>query len=203
MSAFLGPIHHMLFEKIKFQNTFTDKLLNAYGNGRIYEDVLNNTEDIPKGQLEDIIDQSNIHGSLQEMIAKVEYRLAYVLYLLKKEKGFSLDEAVDLAKEYGMRTREAELGENKFYTAIEAYTMVSGKLLNGMPCDRIQEILDKDEAAVLWQDRLDIHKKYWDAAKSDIRDFYKIRGAMIAGLIGENFNYNEVEPYKFQIVRTN
>ena len=35
-------------------------------------------------------------------------------------------------------------------------------MLNGMPCDRVEEMLDSTEDSFRWRDRLDIHADYWE-----------------------------------------
>ncbi len=199
MSAFLGPIHHMLYGKIKFQNDFTNRLISELATTEIAAEIDKIAENIPTGLIEDIVDQNNIHASLQEMISKIEKRLAIVVTLLKAN-GITMDKLILLAKDYG---RENALSENfeSPKDAIEAYTMLSTKLVNGMPCDRVQVILQKDKDSVLWQDRMDIHQKYWNEIGGDAGDFYILRQAVIQGILGSAFKVEEVGPYMFQLER--
>lgn len=66
MSAFLGPIHFWLYNKIGKQEELTKAIASmAAGNGWI-SDRTAYIRDLPA--LEDVIDESNIHGWLQDQI---------------------------------------------------------------------------------------------------------------------------------------
>ena len=65
MSAFLGSIHYWLYNKIQFQDNLVKSLASKLG----CEEVINvNTQigALPGGYLQDIIDEGNIHGWLQD-----------------------------------------------------------------------------------------------------------------------------------------
>ena len=74
MSEFLGPIHYMMYEKIKFQDKITNYLLD--GNTSEVDRINNPVSNEP---LESLIDQDNIHGWLDYIIDVVENRLHYAL----------------------------------------------------------------------------------------------------------------------------
>lgn len=70
MSAFLGPIHFWLYNKIGKQEELTKAIASmAAGNGWI-SDRTAYIRDLPA--LEDVIDESNIHGWLQDQILSTE-----------------------------------------------------------------------------------------------------------------------------------
>ena len=57
MSEFLGPIHYMMYDKIKFQDKITNYLLD--GNTSEVDKV---NEPVSTKSLENLIDQDNIHS---------------------------------------------------------------------------------------------------------------------------------------------
>lgn len=74
MSAFLGTIHFWLYNKIGKQEELTKAIASmAAGNGWI-SDRTAYIRDLPA--LEDVIDESNIHGWLQDQIHDAETRYA-------------------------------------------------------------------------------------------------------------------------------
>ena len=74
MSAFLGPIHFWLYNKIGKQEELTKAIASmAAGNGWI-SDRTAYIRDLPA--LEDVIDESNIHGWLQDQIHDAKTRYA-------------------------------------------------------------------------------------------------------------------------------
>lgn len=202
MSAFLGPIHYMLFAKIKFQDNFcnflTDKANLKKDNFRL--EIEENTYVIPERDLSEIVDLNNIHMSLQEMIGEVEYKLVYVVEKIEREGIFLFDEILSLAWDYGKI-----VGENEFdseFKINEVYNFLSSKLLNGMPCDRVQEIISNDENEICWRDRMDIHEVFWDNLDRSSRDFYRIREQIISGMLeNSDFKFEEVKNFEYILRR--
>ena len=88
MSAFLGPIHYWLYNKIQLQQSIVNKVIEA---GKETIPGLEETLNVKYGesetrQLEEVIDQSNIHGWLQDQVQREEYKLAESVTLLQKGK---------------------------------------------------------------------------------------------------------------------
>ena len=64
MSAFLGPIHHWLYNKIKTQDELTNLYLDyasKQGLSNLAADVNAKYGSMPQGDLADLIDEDNIH----------------------------------------------------------------------------------------------------------------------------------------------
>ena len=70
MSAFLGPIHYWLFNKITNLETIEMKIINT----ETPKDYM-----LLSKKLEDVIDQTMIHQSLQNMIRITETRFSKVV----------------------------------------------------------------------------------------------------------------------------
>ena len=143
MSKTLGPIHYLMYEKIKFQDKITDFLLDGDFSQIQYEPVSTKP-------LEEILDQENIHGYLQEKIDIVESRLAKALSLCKNpsEKLFKLGQKCGKGKD--------------FSNFEEIFTDINTYLLDGMPCDQgLSAVLDGDSLYLITNTNL--HKKYQDA----------------------------------------
>lgn len=143
MSKTLGPIHYLMYEKIKFQDEITDFLMDGDFSQIKYEPV-------SKRPLEEILDQENIHGFLQEKIDIVESRLAKALSLCKNpsEKLFKLGQ---------------ECGKDKDFSNFEEiFTDLNKYLLDGMPCDQgLSAVLDGGSLYLITNNNL--HAKYQDA----------------------------------------
>lgn len=181
MSAFLGPIHTWLFNKIKFQDELT-KVILEFAKEKNYEIELLDRVDqrcgvLETGELADIIDGSNIHGWLQERISIIESRLAFVVTVITDEHPERIIEINDSVYEYG-KQHAVEKG----ITAKEAYKYLEDQLLNGMPCDRVNNILDETENAVTWEQTIDIHESYWNMIHGNVEYYYAIRESLIVGM---------------------
>src|SRR6056297_3002747 len=84
MSAFLGPIHHWLYNKVQWHENLLEDILKKgeekdYNTKVLIEassELYGSSERRP---LTEVIDEGNIHGWLQERIESLEYRMAYVI----------------------------------------------------------------------------------------------------------------------------
>ena len=90
MSAFLGPIHHWLFNKIQFQDQMVENVIayaETFGRAEnLREQLAARYGELEKQPLEEIIDGSNIHGWLQDRVTVVENRLAATVTQLLAEE---------------------------------------------------------------------------------------------------------------------
>lgn len=185
MSLFLGPIHHIMFDKIKLQEGFVNFLVKSAtekSKSKEFEMKVDlNTPSIPHGKLEDIVDTTNIHGSLQSMIIVVEKKIAFSVDKALKDDIFTIEEILDLAYKYG---RNNLIDSN--LNLEEVYREISSRILNGMPCDRIEEFLESGENNLRWRDRMDIHAEYWNGVGRDSKIFYDIRTSIIEGMLSNS-----------------
>lgn len=199
MSKFLGPVHYMLFSKIVFQDNFCMFLANKASeqDEMFIKDVEMNTFIIPNLDLSDMVDLNNIHGSLQDLIGEIEYKLVYVVNEIENRGIFTFDEILNMAKSYGNMIGKRDIGGK--LTLQDAYTFINSKLLNGMPCDKVQEVLENTETEIVWADKVDIHEVFWSNFDRNGKDFYKIRGNIIEGIL-ENTNIHFEERKDFEYV---
>lgn len=194
MSAFLGPIHHWLYGKVRFQNELVEEILAAarekgWTNVFAGADSLGVLED---GDLADLIDPYNIHGWLQERVSLVERRLAYTVTSLTKENPERLNEICHIADAFGRK--HAFAGES----IDDAYRHLETILLNGMPCDRVNVVLQQDEQEISWEQVADIHEAYWREFEGDPAMYDEIRKSLIRGIFAESpveFKENGVHVY--------
>ncbi len=199
MSAFLGPIHYWLFNKIKFQNEETEKIVDYFNNKypnlnlkKTLNEKFNALEDLP---LEDIINTNNIHGWLQERVSLVEYRFAYAIAYLLKENGNYMEEIEDLSFKYGKDHNASHLK-----SADLIFKYLSDTLLDGMPCDRANEIISHDETVVKWKRNLCVHKPYWDEIGENVEIYYLLRDKLIEGILdGSKFSYEKSDDNIYSI----
>lgn len=189
MSAFLGPIHHWLYNKIQFQEKFLSALLTATLQAEEERQFLAQLDSdwgkVEKGPLEAVIDQGNIHGWLQEQISVSETRLAHgaAVLLDRSHGGWG-----------GMEQAACEFGSEYPITggtdAEALFLELNNRLLDGMPCDHVNEILEQGPTRVLWDRRVDLHRSYWEAAGLGGDDYDRLRGAWILGMLaGSGFSY--------------
>lgn len=143
MSKFLGPIHYIMYEKIKFQDKLTSRLLNDE-----YLKALDTAmPPVPLEDLDKIIDQDNIHGFLSSKIDVVESRLAYAIL-----HGKNIYEKAYL---FGKELAPATLNDNE-----EIFQAINSIILDGMPCDHALMASVNDAGKLTLVTNMDTHEKY-------------------------------------------
>lgn len=197
MSAFLGKIHYWLYNKIQLHEELIDNialLCSSKGND-ISNIVIESIEKFgprAEGALEEQIDHGNIHGWLQERISSVESRLAYIVTKTIEEDILNKLEIANIFYENGKNTMINNHLSNP--SIEEIYNSIYDYMLEGMPCDRVNEVLENNENKIVWNLKNDIHKKYWDAVLGDIKNFNEFRASWIEGFLSNtNYIYSKLE----------
>ena len=175
MSLFLGPIHYWLYNKIRNQERLTSVIAAKAKEKDWITDTDSYTKELP--DLETAIDESNIHGWLQEQIIDAESRFASLVIEIKKQ-GINLEELESIAFDFG----KENLPDSKA-DVTEIYRHFEDFFVNGMPCDHINIVTDKSENQLSWEMDQDIHGKYWIGG--DVADYYKLRKAVMDGMLAE------------------
>lgn len=186
MSLFLGRIHYIMYDKILFQEEILDNLLNFLEEEKRNELKKDLDEEFPleKGNLEDIIDESNIHGWLNERVVRSENRLAKAVSILLRD--------FDLEK---LKNKFFEIGKN--YKAgeapMEVFSFITSKFLDGMPCDHALAILKNDEDEFVFTVLSDVHKSIWKGYVSP-EIYWVLRDSFILGsLNSSDLSFEKIE----------
>jgi len=186
MSAFLGPIHYWLYNKINIQQAIVEDIIILSQKVNTLEVDLQKELDTrfgvsEKRPLEEVIDQGNIHGWLQSCVANVEYKLAFSVTQLL-EKNLELLKEIELIFENKGKEKALSEATNK---ASEIYKAISDSLLDGMPCDHANSVLEDEEDRVIWKRNTCVHKSYWEEVGGDVNNYYIFREAFIRGFIND------------------
>lgn len=199
MSAFLGPIHSWLFRKIKFQDELTKSLLEFVVQKEYKKELVLQVDErygtLEEGELVDIIDESNIHGWLQDRISVVEKRLAFVVTAAIEGHPERMLDINDAVYEFGKK-HALEHG----ISAKEAYRILDDLLLNGMPCDRVNEVVRETPDSIVWRQTVDIHATYWDMVRGNPDYYYAIRESLILGITEKSgILYDQIKENTFEL----
>jgi len=193
MSKFLGKIHYWLYNKIQLHENLIEAVTElAEKNGYDSRDLANQSYlefGMPvSGLLENEIDYDNIHGWLQQRIISVESRLAYISAELLRNNAVEMEDIADIFYESG-RDIMKKLGINEG-SPQDFFNLVFDYMLEGMPCDRVNEITENSDTEIIWRTAVDLHKNYWD----NINNFYYFRDSWINGFLSETgFKYTRTE----------
>lgn len=190
MSAFLGPIHFWLYNKIGNQEKLTKEIADlAVQNGWI-EDGACFIKTLPP--LETVIDEGNIHGWLQAQISDAETRYASLVKRILSGDGNRLEA---LCKEAGRFGREYAIDAE---TAEAAYKAFEDFFVNGMPCERVNAVTESTEEKLSWEITQDIHAQYWN---NDSSPYYTIRKRVMEGMLaGTNYKLASEDDALYSII---
>lgn len=176
MSAFLAPIHFWMYDKILIAQELTFKLEEKFLNKEEREEVESLFSGLYSKDLEEVIDQSNIHGWLHIAVSNVEIRFAYILKTLL-DRGISLEEIKKVAFEYGKSFPEQEVSSLK-----DAYELLMDILLDGLPCDVSISVTREEENELEFVLYNDIHKQYFNEFNLEVSLYHEIREAFVNGI---------------------
>ena len=167
MSLFLGKIHYWLFNKILWFEALEKEMIKLAKEEGIDIDTLRKpivekygeeTKNLP---LEEMIDTSNIHGWLQATIHSAEGRMAALTkIILEKEGSKEALEKLYIAQGVLAANEVRESGTD-LKTAPEIYNSINDYILDGMPCDRVNEVLSSSDTEVIWTRTICVHKDIW------------------------------------------
>lgn len=173
MSAFLGPIHFWLYNKIQFQENLIDELV-AYVTAKGWSDKADQYVSTDRRKLDEVIDEANIHGWLQSRIHDAEGRYAALVLDAAGDDGEKFDALKEAARDFG-----AKQGLQAA-TAPEAFHRLDDLLLDGMPCDQVNRVRESDDARIAWDRTMDLHSEFWQGHGDR---YYALRQALVDGLL--------------------
>ncbi|BCJ98789.1 hypothetical protein [Anaerocolumna chitinilytica] len=199
MSAFLGPIHYWVYNKITLQEEFIKDIIKASNDNNWdteLEDKLSNACGVIDNRpLEEIIDGSNIHGWLQSRISVTEGRLSFAVTTLLKEDGNRKNSLLQLAFDFGKKHAIAEDA-----SASDAFQAINDSLIDGMPCDRVNEVLEQGDNYILWQQTTCVHARYWESLGETADIYYELRKKITEGMLsGTKLSFEEQEESVYRI----
>ena len=181
MSAFLGPIHHWLYNKIQLQEEMTQTILGSL-SGETLEALTvalkEQLEELPEGALEDHIDVTQIHGWLQDKVTLVEKRYAFVVSYVLDHELKTMEELTSLIHQLGKQKGK----QTKIATVKQAYQLLNDTLLDGMPCDHINRVVEESDREIHFIRTQCIHAQHWEY-NQEVSVYYTLREAFIKGLL--------------------
>jgi len=202
MSLFLGKIHYWLFNKVLWFEGLEGEIIKLAKDKGIdvekLEAEINSKYGVktPNKNLEDIIDTSNIHGWLQGKIHSAEGRMAaWTKVILENNQDYILD----MRKVYENQGVNAANEAKESLENINAETIFNSMndyILDGMPCDRVNEVIDSSEESIMWKRRVCVHKNIWENEGILVDVFYELREHWINAFV--NTMNNDYEYVKLE-----
>lgn len=194
MSAFLGPIHYWLYNKIMLQEKIVDEILSLNEEEEFVQGLNDSTVMqcgiIENQPLENMIDTGNIHGWLQERIHIVENRLSYVVTAITKENADRMEHILERVYQVGLEVFNSLEQKEEMESAEQIFKLLNDMLLDGMPCDHINQIISSSSDEVEFRRTRCIHEVYWLEQGGLGMNYYEIRTKFVEGLLANTaFEY--------------
>lgn len=187
MSLFVGPIHHWLFSKIKLAEEIEREVIDFALSKHlltpnVFEVVKQKFEPpTPETPLESQIDHENIHTWLQHRILQTETRMAFFITEILKSNLTAKKDLLIIYKKNAEKVannlHEVPSNPEDMLQSIHHY------LLEGMPCDHAQRIIEKNESKIAWLYDPCLHKQYWDTINGNVHHYYDFRKAWIQSFV--------------------
>lgn len=181
MSAFLGPIHFVLYNKIQRLVALTDNLLYIFESGSSSElsgSLQEKFGESEKGSLDEVIDKTAIHNWLNNQVNIAESRFAYVVKSYV-EQGEGLHKK--LLDEVYKDGEDAGLNCGEIITVQGLFQEINMYLLDGMPCDGGIIIQNNDEDEVLWDVNEQVHSLFSEVSGLKLDIFFELRDMWLKG----------------------
>lgn len=208
MSLYLGKIHYWLYNKIIWAERAEEEIIQwADAKGMPVTEWAHQSRQAygePTGDhaLEDVIDQSNIHGWLQARIQSAELRQAELITKILNENLSYKEELIKIFENQGREAAKEYTMEPD--TPEGMYNALNDFILEGMPCDRASAIVANDPDKIIWKITTCLHSPYWEEVQGDVNHFYDLREAWISAFtetLNAHFKYSKSEDGKHLISR--
>lgn len=195
MSQFLAPIHTWLFNKIIVLENVEKNIVESVQDNSLKEahnELLEKFGDyIPDQPLETMIDESNIHGWLQDRITRAETRQAAFINKLLEASDKAAEGVANVYFQTGVET--AKVLNTSIAEASEIFQALNNVLLEGMPCDRVNSVIEQNDDQITWKTSTCVHKNNWESQGVNVEYFYDFRAAFTKGFvesINSKFGYD-------------
>lgn len=85
-------------------------------------------------------------------------------------------------------------------TASEGFKALNDCLLDGMPCDQVNQVIEETPDHVTWKKRMDLHAPYWEDAGGSVKNYDAIRSKLTEGIMNSSgLTYGTLEDDTFEI----
>jgi len=209
MSLFLGKVHYWLFNKIVWFEGLEKEVIGLAKSENLNIDAISDEitkkygDMLPNKPLEEMIDTGNIHGWLQEKISLAEGRMAAWTFKILENDKASLSKLENIYIEQGIKAgNEVKDSSEQIENAVDIFNKINDYILDGMPCDRVNEVITSEENIVKWSRSVCVHTSIWEKENVPVNLFYNLRSLWIKSFvntINSEFKYTEVEENTFTI----
>lgn len=189
MSAFLGPIHFMLYNKIQKQNSLLNEVIKASDDNKWIDNLSDKLKEScgenETAPLDDVIDKSSIHSWLNNQVNILESRMALAIKLLIEKDSSLIDKVGEIFYQNGS---EARLDYADIVVSSKLFNAVNMCLLDGMPCDNGVIVQNEDGSEIVWDINMQVHDPFYKNIGIDSQIFLILRDKWLQGFFAHSIN---------------
>ena len=186
MSMFLGPIHYIMFNKIKIAAGRSKAVISTFGKkyptetGETVQAALpDGPVDFGNAPLDDILGDNPIHSFLQSLIDKVETsEAALVTALLYRFPDDGKELLLESFKSHGTETAKALEAES---AGQGIDNMLMQHYLEGMPCDQVSSYQTDGNGTMIVEHSECLHKPKWESAGAPFETMCELLDMWVEG----------------------
>ena len=184
MTIFISPVHQLIFNKIGISENRQKEVIKAFAEkyGEKAEEATKKILSKYQGWVgqfspEELKGDRPIHRVLAELIERTECREACLWHNFLST--FNDDDLLGTTLyEHGKILGIAAGNmQPETITPPMAYEILTNHLLEGMPCDRVVEIVNSSPYGIRWKHSDCVHSRYWEKSDMDVQkicSFFRI-----------------------------
>lgn len=182
MKEKLAPIHFVQYQRIHLQEQMESFLAEKFQ----LEDKLAELETLygvrsAEVNLSEQIDHDNIHGWLEGHLIANEKRLSQLIAeILKQNDPSTLHHTYE---EFGENLGKSVQHTVSISNGQELYQFLQSVILDGMPCDKVNQLMGSDDQQLVFSSTKDVHAPYYSDAGLDPALYHELRSHFMAGLL--------------------
>ncbi|MBY6915858.1 hypothetical protein FDA33_17875 [Clostridium botulinum] len=199
MNLYIEEEHQVLFNKILWFESLEEEIINLAEEEKLDIELL--IKDInekygpklPNLPLEELVDINDVDGWLQEKIISAEERTAAWITRIINNNSTAKSKLESLYKNQGKKAAEDLLEKcTELNTAIQIFNGIYEYILDGIPSEKVNEIISSSDNQIEWKRIICVHETIWNKENGDVNYFYYLRNKWI-----EEFVHNVNDEFEY------
>lgn len=175
------------YKKITGLDEITNTIRDLY-------DIDMDTDPVPVGEFEKVIDLNHAHMCLEAHMHNAEHRFAYVV-THTLNKGVSLEEISKVVEDAGEKHKINHMSIEDTFNAL------MNRILDGMPCDETIQLTSHNDKNISWEIIEDMHSSFWNEVGGNSNYYYELLQSYVSGILKDTEYLLEIIGNQFFTLR--
>jgi hypothetical protein len=191
VSAFLGPIHFIMYERIQlvaaraqFVRQFAEAKMAPSQKEEFASSLQNHWKLPADGPLEELIGDTPIHAWLQQSMEETIVAEA-ALFAALCDRPERISQIAGIMRDHGLRVGEALLTQDPEIAknATRLLQLIDHTVLGSMPCDHVSDVIATSATSYIERRDLLFHSRLVEAGGTDLDTWLTLQEAWMMGLV--------------------